>query len=50
LGRFELPPGQKALLVKLFDRVFDCCSAALVASHTSLIELDRENVRILATK
>lgn len=47
---YQLPAEQKALLLKMFDRSFDACSAALVESHKALLALDRDNARAYATK
>ncbi|WIA32391.1 hypothetical protein OEZ86_003220 [Tetradesmus obliquus] len=48
--RYQLPPEQRSLLLKMFDRAFDCCCAELVESHKALLALDRENARAYATK
>jgi hypothetical protein len=48
--RYQLPPEQRALLLKMFDRAFDCCCTELVESHKALLTLDRDNARAYATK
>eukprot|EP00879_Flechtneria_rotunda_P030238 GHRR01032845.1.p1 GENE.GHRR01032845.1~~GHRR01032845.1.p1 ORF type:complete len:618 (+),score=302.18 GHRR01032845.1:303-2156(+) len=48
--RYQLPREQRQLLIKMLDRAFDACSAALSEAHKALILMDRDNERAFATK
>jgi hypothetical protein len=48
--RYQLPPEQKALLLKMFDRCFEVSREALVETHKGLLSMDKDNAKAFATK